>query len=160
MNKEEFSALFKEKSYTLGSVESFTGGLFAREITSVPGASKFYKGGLVTYATEEKVALLGIPQKDVDEFGVVSKEIALQMAELGRKKLNVDFCVSFTGNAGPSAMENKPVGEIYIGVSTKEKTEAFGYQLEGNRNKIQEDAIILAFTLLEKAINFFGQNSK
>ena len=160
MNKEEFSAFFKEKGYTLGSVESFTGGLFAREITSVPGASKFYKGGLVTYATEEKVALLGIPQKDVDEFGVVSKEIALQMAELGRKKLNVDFCVSFTGNAGPSAMENKPVGEIYIGVSTKEKTEAFGYQLEGNRNKIQEDAIILAFTLLEKAINFFGQNSK
>ena len=160
MNKEEFSALFKEKGYTLGSVESFTGGLFAREITSVPGASKFYKGGLVTYATEEKVALLGIPQKDVDEFGVVSKEIALQMAELGRKKLNVDFCVSFTGNAGPSAMENKPVGEIYIGVSAKEKTEAFGYQLEGNRNKIQEDAIILAFTLLEKAINFFGQNSK
>ena len=150
MNKEEFSALFKEKGYTLGSVESFTGGLFAREITSVPGASKFYKGGLVTYATEEKVALLGIPQKDVDEFGVVSKEIALQMAELGRKKLNVDFCVSFTGNAGPSAMENKPVGEIYIGVSTKEKTEAFGYQLEGNRNKIQEDAISLALALLEK----------
>ena len=158
MNKEEISALFKEIGLTLGSVESFTGGLFAREITSVPGASKFYKGGLVTYATEEKVALLGIPQKDVDQFGVVSKEIALQMAELGRKKLNVDYCVSFTGNAGPSAMENKPVGEIYIGISNKNKTEAFGYQLKGNRSKIQEDAIILAFTLLEKSIKNFGQN--
>ena len=124
MNKEEISALFKQVGLTLGSVESFTGGLFAREITSVPGASKFYKGGLVTYATEEKVALLGIPQKDVDQYGVVSKEIALQMAELGRKKLNVDYCVSFTGNAGPSAMEGKPVGEIYIGVSNREKTEA------------------------------------
>ena len=119
MNKEEISALFKQVGSTLGSVESFTGGLFAREITSVPGASKFYKGGLVTYATEEKVALLGIPQKDVDQYGVVSKEIALQMAELGRKKLNVEYCVSFTGNAGPSAMEGKPVGEIYIGISNK-----------------------------------------
>lgn len=150
MNKEEINQLFREKGLTLGSVESFTGGLFAREITSVPGASKFYKGGLVTYATEEKVALLGIPQKDVDQFGVVSKEIALQMAELGRKKLNVDYCVSFTGNAGPSAMEGKPVGEIYIGVSNKEKTDAYYYQLDGNRNTIQEDAIKLAFTLLEK----------
>ena len=150
MNKEEINQLFREKGLTLGSVESFTGGLFAREITSVPGASKFYKGGLVTYATEEKVALLGIPQKDVDQFGVVSKEIALQMAELGRKKLNVDYCVSFTGNAGPSAMEGKPVGEIYIGVSNKEKTDAYYYQLDGNRNTIQEDAIKLAFTLLKK----------
>ena len=150
MNKEEINQLFREKGLTLGSVESFTGGLFAREITSVPGASKFYKGGLVTYATEEKVALLGIPHKDVDQFGVVSKEIALQMAELGRKKLNVDYCVSFTGNAGPSAMEGKPVGEIYIGVSNKEKTDAYYYQLDGNRNTIQEDAIKLAFTLLKK----------
>lgn len=158
MNKEEINTLFREKGLTLGSVESFTGGLFAREITSVPGASKMYKGGLVTYATEEKVALLGIPQNLVDQFGVVSKEIALQMAELGRKKLNVDYCVSFTGNAGPSAMEGKPVGEIYIGIANKDKVEAFKYQLEGNRSKIQEDAIFLAFTLLDKSINFFGQN--
>ena len=116
------------------------------------GASKFYKGGLVTYATEEKVALLGIKQELVDEFGVVSKEIALQMAELGKKKLNVDYCISFTGNAGPSAMENKPVGEVYIGLATPEKVEAFPYQLEGDRNKIQEKAIILAFTLLANAL--------
>ena len=150
MNKEQINQLFREKGQTLGSVESFTGGLFAREITSVAGASKFYKGGLVTYATEEKIALLGIPQEDVDKYGVVSKEIAYQMAKRGREKLNVDYCVSFTGNAGPSAMEGKPVGEIYIGISNKEKTDAYYYQLEGNRNKIQEDAINLAFTLLEK----------
>ena len=72
--------------------------------------------------------------------------------ELGRKKLNVDYCISFTGNAGPSAMENKPVGEVYIGLATPEKVEAYPYQLEGDRNKIQEKAIILAFTLLENAL--------
>ena len=150
ISSKDINLLFREKGLTLGSVESFTGGLFAREITAVSGASRFYKGALVTYATEEKVALLGIKQEDVDKYGVVSKEIAYQMADLGRKKLNVDYCISFTGNAGPEAMENKPVGEIYIGLAGPSKTEAFGYQLEGDRNKIQNEAIILAFTLLEK----------
>ena len=149
---QDINSLFREKGLTLGSVESFTGGLFARGITAVPGASKFYKGALVTYATEEKVRLLGISQEDVDKYGVVSNEIAYQMAKLGREKLNVDVCVSFTGNAGPDAMEGKPVGEIYIGLATKEKVEAYRYQLEGNRNKIQEDAISLALALLENNI--------
>ena len=152
MNSQDINTLFREKGLTLGSVESFTGGLFAREMTAVPGASKFYKGGLVTYATEEKVRLLGIPQKDVDRYGVVSKEIALQMARLGREKLDVDFCISFTGNAGPDAMENKPVGEVYLAVASKEKVEVFPYQLEGDRHKIQENAIFLAYTLLENAL--------
>ena len=152
MNSQDINTLFREKGLTLGSVESFTGGLFAREMTAVPGASKFYKGGLVTYATEEKVRLLGIPQKDVDQYGVVSKEIALQMAALGREKLNVDYCISFTGNAGPEAMENKPVGEVYIGLATPQKVEVFPYRLEGDRHKIQENAIFLAYTLLENAL--------
>ena len=65
---QDINSLFREKGLTLGSVESFTGGLFAREITAVPGASKFYKGALVTYATEEKVRLLGISQEDVDKY--------------------------------------------------------------------------------------------
>ena len=152
MTSQEINALFREKGLTLGSVESFTGGLFAREMTAVPGASKFYKGGLVTYATEEKVRLLGISQEDVNRFGVVSKEIAFQMAKLGREKLNVDYCISFTGNAGPEAMENKPVGEVYIGLATPDEVIVFPYQLQGDRKKIQENAIYLAYTLLENAL--------
>ena len=109
MDSVGINKLFREKGRTLGSVESFTGGLFAKEITSVSGASHFFKGALVTYATEEKNRLLGISYKDIDEFGVVSKEVAAQMASNGKKLLNVDYCVSFTGNAGPSAMEGKPV---------------------------------------------------
>ena len=150
INCQEINKLFRDKGLTLGSVESFTGGLFAREITLVPGASKFYKGGLVTYATEEKVRLLNIPQSLVDQYGVVSKEVAYAMADLGRKVLAVDCCVSFTGNAGPEAMENKPVGEVYLALATPEKVEAFGYQLEGTREEIQKNAISLAFTLLKK----------
>ena len=76
----EINKIFREYGRSLGSVESFTGGLFAKEITSVPGASHFYKGGLVTYATEEKNRILGIPFEVLDQFGVVSKETATFMA--------------------------------------------------------------------------------
>ena len=90
MDSAGINKLFREKGRTLGSVESFTGGAFAKEITSISGASHFFKGALVTYATEEKNRLLGIPYKDIDEFGVVSKEVAAQMASNGKKLLNVD----------------------------------------------------------------------
>ena len=152
MDSAGINKLFREKGRTLGSVESFTGGSFAKEITSISGASHFFKGALVTYATEEKNRLLGIPYKDIDEFGVVSKEIAAQMASNGKKLLNVDYCVSFTGNAGPSAMENKPVGEVHIGVAFLDATQVHSYQLEGTRNEIQEKAINIAFELLETLI--------
>ena len=152
MDKFELNKLFREKGRTLGSVESFTGGGFAKEITSVSGASHFYKGALVTYATEEKARILGIPYIDIDTYGVVSKEIAAQMASNGKKLLNVDYCVSFTGNAGPSAMEGKPVGEIHIGVAYYDTVQVHSYQLEGSREEIQNKAINIAFDLLEQAI--------
>ena len=152
MTKEGINQLFRDKGRTLGSVESFTGGKFASEMTSVPGASHFFKGGLVTYATEEKARLLGISYHDIDEHGVVSQEIAGLMAAHAQKLLNVDYCVSFTGNAGPSAMEGKPVGEVYIGVAFYDKVQVFGYQLEGDRISIQTQAINIACDLLEKII--------
>ena len=152
MTSQELNKLFREKGRTLGSVESFTGGGFAKAITEVSGASHFFKGALVTYATEEKNRLLGIPYKDIDEFGVVSKEIAGQMASNGKKLLNVDYCISFTGNAGPSAMEGKPVGEIHIGIAFLDKAQVFSFNLEGSREEIQSKAIYIAFDLLNNAI--------
>ena len=152
MDSAGINKLFREKGRTLGSVESFTGGLFAKEITSVSGASHFFKGALVTYATEEKNRLLGISYNDIDEYGVVSKEVAAQMASNGKKLLNVDYCVSFTGNAGPSAMEGKPVGEIHIGVAFLDTAQVHSFNLEGSREEIQNKAINIAFELLETLI--------
>ena len=152
MTSKEINKLFREKGRTLGSVESFTGGGFAKDITSVSGASHFFKGALVTYATEEKARLLGIPYTDIDQYGVVSQEIAGQMAANGKKLLNVDYCVSFTGNAGPTAMEGKKVGEVYIGVAFYDKVQVFGYLLNGSRENIQKEAIKIAYDLLEKII--------
>ena len=153
MSSEEINKLFREHGLTLGSVESFTGGLFAKEITRVAGASHFYKGGLVTYATEEKNRLLGISYEDIDQYGVVSEQIAEQMAKNGQQLLNVDVCVSFTGNAGPEAMEGKKVGEIYIGIAYLDKVAVYPFLLKGDRETIQKEGVYNALAILEKKIN-------
>ena len=144
MKVEQIKEQLVNAGLTLGSVESFTGGLFASTITSVGGASKFYKGGYITYATEEKIRLLGIPIEDVARYGVVSKEIAYHMANNTRQLLHVDVCVSFTGNAGPDAMEGKPVGEVHICVATASAAQVYSLLLNGNRNEIQKQAVDFA----------------
>ena len=149
---QEINSLFRQYGRTLGSVESFTGGLFAKEITAVPGASHFYKGGLVTYASEEKNRLLGVSYDVIDQFGVVSKEVATLMAENGRRMLNVDYCVSFTGNAGPEAMEGKPVGEVYLAIASNDGVKVFGYQLNGTREDIQNEGVKNALEQLKQII--------
>lgn len=150
MTAEEVKEIFVKQGLTLGSIESFTGGLFASETTEVPGASNFFKGGIVTYATEEKERLLGISHEDVVKYGVVSEQIAEQMAVYGRDLLDVDVCISFTGNAGPSAMENKPVGKIFIGICDKTGPRVFPFNLNGNRQEIQQKAVQLAYDILKK----------
>ena len=152
MDVQTINKLFREYGRTLGSVESFTGGLFAREITAVPGASHFFKGALVTYASEEKNRILGISYQHIDQYGVVSREVAAQMASNGQKLLNVDYCVSFTGNAGPDAMEGKPVGLVYIGVAIYDRIEVYELHLSGSRDDIQKEGVNNALEILEKKI--------
>ena len=155
MNGLDINKKFREIGRTLGCCESFTGGAFAQEITKYPGASHFFKGGLVTYATEEKSRILGIGYDLIDRVGVVSQEVAAEMAGHAKVLLNVDYCISFTGNAGPVAIEDKPVGEIYIGVSVYDTTRVYKYNFEGNREEIITQAIeegikVLIETLEEK----------
>ena len=149
MRVDEVKANLLEQGMMLGSVESFTGGLFASTITSISGASKFYKGGYITYATEEKIKLLSIPENIIQQFGVISKEVAYYMANNARQLLNTDVCVSFTGNAGPDAMEGKSVGEVHIGIATASSAQIYSLNLSGDRNEIQRQAVEFA---LEKLI--------
>ena len=155
MNAIELSNLFKQYGRTLGSIESFTGGSFAASITAIPGASNFFKGAVVTYATEEKIKLLGIDPDRVNQFGVVSQEIGGDMAMHGKYILNVDYAVSFTGNAGPEAMEGKPVGEIYIGITAYQTTQVFKYLLNGTREDIVKQALQLGYDHLEFMLKSF-----
>ena len=152
MTAVELKEEFVKRGRTLGCVESFTGGLFAREMTKVPGASKFFKGGIVSYATEEKIRIVGVNENTVKQFGVVSQEVAAEMVGHGKFLLNVDYCISFTGNAGPDAMENKPVGEVYIGVCTQDLAQVQKFMLSGTRDEIQNQAVSLGIEMLKNMI--------
>lgn len=152
MDAAALGKLLTEKGKTLGSIESFTGGTFASRITAVPGASHYFKGAIVTYATETKNRLVGVDYNTIKTHGVVSQEVAGEMAGHGKFLLDVDYCISFTGNAGPEAMENKPVGEIYIGIAFLTMCQVFRYDLSGTREEIQNEAIRIGFELLEKII--------
>ena len=153
MTPLELKEAFISKGRTLGCVESFTGGLFAREMTKIPGASKFFKGGIVSYATEEKIRIVGVNENTVKQFGVVSQEVAGEMCGHGKFLLNVDYCISFTGNAGPDAMEGKPVGEIYIGVCAYDLARVQRFQLSGSRDEIQKMAVSYGIDMLIALLN-------
>ena len=84
-----------------------------------------------------------IDEKVIEQFGVVSNEVAGLMAIQGQKMFESDLCISFTGNAGPSAMEGKPVGLIYIGIAYKDNIHTFCYHLSGSRDDIQKQAILI-----------------
>lgn len=134
---------YKEKGLTLGSVESMTGGLFSAKFTGIPGSSAVFKGGIVTYSIEEKINIVGVKKETIDKYGVVSEEVAKEMAELGRKLLNVDVCVSVTGNAGPTCEPGgKPVGCFYVAVATKNETVVKGFLKTQKRNRVRNSAVL------------------
>ena len=132
-----------EKGLTLGSVESMTGGLFAGEFTSVPGSSKVFKGSVVTYASEIKERVVGVQAETINKFGVVSEEVAYEMADCGRKLLNVDVCVSVTGNAGPTCEPGgKPAGFYCIAVATKNGVSVKSFEIHKKRNGVRNSAVL------------------
>ncbi len=128
---------------TLASIESFTGGLFASEIVSKPGASKYFRGSIIAYDSEIKEKF-GI---DISE-GVISAEAAKQLAVIGKQFFNVDVCVAFTGNAGPIAMEGKPVGLVYIAINDQ----VYELKLKGSRNSIRKKAVKFALSIISSRI--------
>ena len=134
-------SLFTEKKLTLSCAESLTGGLFASTITSIPGVSKIFKGGVVTYWNEAKANVISVSNDTIDEYGVVSSECASEMVRGVKKLFNTDVAISFTGNAGPTSMEGKPVGLVYIGIIVKETVFTFEYMFEGDRNQIREACV-------------------
>ncbi|NME67504.1 competence/damage-inducible protein A [Flammeovirga aprica] len=128
------SDLLKEKGLSLATAESCTGGNIAKTITGIPGASAYYNGGIVSYSNEVKESQLGVTSESLKNFGAVSEQVALQMANNVREKYNSDYGVATTGIAGPSGgTKDKPVGTIWIALSTAEKTEAKLLKLYNNR---------------------------
>ncbi|WAA13896.1 competence/damage-inducible protein A [Fervidibacillus halotolerans] len=139
---DEMAKLLQVKSKRIAAAESLTGGLFQEELTSIPGASHWFQGGIVSYTNEVKIGFLGVQKETIDTFGAVSKQCAMEMAENVRKKMKAHIGISFTGVAGPSPLEGKNPGTVYIGISIDGKTpEAFEYHLFGNRQTIRRRAV-------------------
>ncbi len=139
-------ALLKEKRLTLGVVESGTGGLISHLITNVPGSSNYYKGSVTAYSNEIKRGIIGVKSATLEQYGAVSPQVAIEMADGGRKVLGVDICIADTGIAGPSGgtME-KPVGLFYIGLAHKggafSRKRQFHGTREENKRSVAEAAL-------------------
>jgi len=139
------------KWLTIGTVESATGGRIADRITNVPGSSDYFKGSVVAYSNDIKTALTGVKKTTLEDYGAVSEQTALEMAQGGRKLLNVDICVSDTGIAGPSgATPEKPVGLFYLGLAAKDESLSEKYVFPGNRRGNKRDTAEAALNMLNQ----------
>jgi nicotinamide-nucleotide amidase len=132
---------------TVSTAESLTGGALADLLSASPGASETFLGGVVTYATEAKVKVLGVSAQTVEKRGVVSRECALEMAEGVRALLDTDWGVSTTGVAGPTEQEGKPVGLVFVAVAGPRGTRCEQLHLHGDRAEIRHQACLRAAIL-------------
>jgi len=140
---------------TLSAAESCTGGIISELITSVPGSSGYYLGSVTSYANEIKTKVLGVPEEIIAEYGAVSRECVAAMAEGVRKLTGSDFSVATSGIAGPGGgSADKPVGLVWIGVSSDKGTETFQTIFKGDRKRNMERFAATALNYLRvKLVN-------
>ena len=142
--------LLRQGGYKLATAESCTGGLIGHRLTNIPGSSEYYLGGVIAYAYEAKVALLGVSWDTLNHYGAVSRNTVLEMARGARKALDADIAVSVSGIAGPGGgLPDKPVGTTWFGLCTSQGEWARVYCFPGNRveNKHFSSEAALLFVL-------------
>ncbi|HZJ48646.1 MAG TPA: competence/damage-inducible protein A [Acidimicrobiia bacterium] len=143
--------MLEERGWTLGTAESATGGLVGGRITSVPGASRVFRGSVVAYATDLKESILGVSHAAVSEHGVVSEGVAVAMAIGARERLDVDVAVAVTGSAGPDPQE-QPAGTVVIAVATPDGTRVRTLRLPGDRERVRTFATTAALQLTRMSL--------
>ena len=145
--------LLKLNGFSLATAESCSGGFMAHLITSIPGSSAYYMGSSVTYSNESKTRLLNIPASLIEKHGAVSEPVVIAMAESVKKLFNVDCAIATTGVAGPGGgTPEKPVGSVWVGVSTPYETKAYLLRLGDNRLRIIEVAALSGLNFLRKTL--------
>jgi PncC family amidohydrolase len=136
--EKEIGKLLREKSLTIATAESCTGGLIANRITNVSGASDYFEAGFVTYSNRAKTTFLAVPEDVVKKKGAVSPEVARLMAAGVKKVTGANLGLAVTGIAGPTGgTEEKPVGTVYIGISCGFGTFVRHFLFSGTRRKIK-----------------------
>ena len=154
MTAAEVLALCKQQGLTLATAESCTGGLAAKELTDVPGASAVFVGGVVSYWSEVKAKVLGVPRPLLAEYGAVSEPVARAMAEGARRLTGADAALSVTGVAGPDRDDRgNDVGTVFIALAAHDATLCRPLSLSGSRDEIRRDAVSAMWALLADYIN-------
>lgn len=143
----------RERGLLLATAESCTGGLCAKRLTDVAGASQVFCGGVVSYTNDVKMRILGVKEETLAQFGAVSGETAREMAEGARQATGADVAVSVTGVAGPSSDEmGNVVGTVFIAFSSEQETVSEKLQLSGDREKIREQSVNAMLWLVMRKI--------
>ena len=145
--------MLKKQNKTLSTAESCTGGKIAEVLTSVSGSSQYFNGGIVTYATESKINVLGVPEKLIKEYSVVSKEVVSAMALNVKKIMKTDYAIATTGNAGPTKGDsNAEVGTVFIALATPTDIIVEEFNFGQPREKVIDRAVFKSLELLQKEI--------
>lgn len=139
----------KKQRLTIATAESCTGGLIAHTLTNVSGSSNYFDRGIVSYSNEAKMEVLGVPEDLLKKYGAVSEQVAKAMAEWVRTKSKVDVGLATTGVAGPTGgTKEKPVGLVYIAISTSKGTIVKSFQFSGDRLQNKESTCNAALQML------------
>jgi nicotinamide-nucleotide amidase len=149
----KISSLLKKQNLTIATAESCTGGFLANYLTNISGSSEYFDRGIVSYSNESKIQLLDVPKELLIKYGAVSEQVAEIMAKKVRSKSDVDIGIATTGIAGPTGgTPEKPVGLVFIAITTKEKTKIKRFQFSGSRLEIKEKTCKAALETLHEII--------
>jgi PncC family amidohydrolase len=148
--------VFKNKRLTLSAAESCTGGLISHCITSLPGASEFFKAGVVSYSEEAKKRILEVSPETIEKYGMISEETAVVMADGVRSISKSDYSLSTTGNLGPDVLEGKEKGLVFVAVCRKDKAVTQELHLKGSREENKEEAALSTLRFLLEIVDNDG----
>ncbi|MEL1242506.1 competence/damage-inducible protein A [Flavobacterium flavipallidum] len=145
--------MLTKQQKTIATAESCTGGIIAARLSAVPGASNYFKGSVVSYATEAKVNVLGVSKAVIDEFSVVSAQVAQEMALNVQRLMNTDYAIATTGNAGPTkGADNAELGSVFIALATPNEVIVEEFNFGQPREKVIDRALIKSLEILKKEI--------
>ena len=143
--------LLRERGLTVATMESCTGGLLAAAFAEAEGSSAYFRGGLVTYATDVK-ALEGVDPRIIERHGVISDAVAADMARAAKERFGADIGIGVTGVAGPAEQEGKPPGTVYIGIDVGGSPQAAPYRMPQGRQMVQQRAVMTALFQLRRRL--------
>ena len=151
--EQTVAQLLIENNISISTVESCTGGMLASKLVNIPGISKVFENGFITYSNQSKIDVLGVSPDIIDTYGAVSKETALELVKCLVKKTGARAGVSITGIAGPDGgTPEKPAGSVYIAISLDGEVDVIELKLNGDRDRVRHMACLNALNMLRKKI--------